>query len=76
MGNPSLRLSEVLIDNCLSYCRNLRFVGKTLTLLCLSTATWQSWLLNIIALMKCVKIITQKANIDFALKLTILKQGQ
>ena len=39
--------------------------GKTLTLPCLSTGTWQSWsnsekLLNIIALMKCEDHHTKK----------------
>ena len=41
--------------------------GKTLTLPFLSTGFWQSWLLNIIALMKCKDHHTKKANICFSL---------
>ena len=66
---PVCKISAKNINNCLGYCEiyifdlwplrwGQRGWGKTLTLPCLSTGTWQSWsnsekLLNIIALIKC-----------------------
>ena len=75
---PACKISAKNINNCLSYCEikiydlwplrwGQRRWGKTLTLQCLSTGTWQPWsivrsekLLNIIALMKCEDHHTKK----------------
>ena len=73
---PKCKISANNFNNCLSYCEikifdlwplrwGQRGWGKTLTLPCLSSGTWQSLsnsekLLNIIALMKCEDHHTKK----------------